>query len=84
MRTVQIQINDDLYERLSAHNVDIQAKIKDYLLALVNGNNYPSLSTEEAKKRISAAIDRYEKGNGQYASLDDNYTKELSSFIERL
>ncbi len=84
MQTVQIQINDDLYEHLSAHNIDIQAKIKDYLLALVGTNNYPSISTEEAKKRVSDAIDRYESGSGQHVSLDSNYAKELSTFIERL
>ena len=84
MRTVQIQINDDLYEHLSAHNIDIQAKIKDYLLALVGGKNYSSISTEEAKKRVSDAIDRYESGSGQHVSLDSNYAKELSTFIERL
>ena len=84
MQTVQIQINDDLYEHLSAHNIDIQAKIKDYLLALVGTNNYLSISTEEAKKRVSDAIDRYESGSGQHVSLDSNYAKELSTFIERL
>ena len=78
------QTNDHLYEHLSAHNIDIQAKIKDYLSALVGGKNYSSISTEEAKKRVSDAIDRYEKGNSQYVSLDNNYTKELSNFIERL
>jgi len=84
MQTVQIQINDDLYQNLSSHNIDIQAKIKEYLLALVNGANYPSISTEEAKKSVSDAIGRYENGNGHYSSLDSNYEKDLSSFIEKL
>jgi len=84
LQTVQIQINDDLYENLSSHNIDIQAKIKEYLLALVNGNTYPSISTEEAKKRVSEAMGRYEDGHGQYRSLDSEYEKELSTFIERL
>ncbi len=84
MQTVQIQINDDVYEHLSSKNIDIQAKIKEYLLALVNSDGYPSISTEEAKKRVSDAIDRYESGNGHYTSLDSNYEKDLSSFIERL
>ena len=84
MQTVQIQINDDLYEHLSARNIDIQAKIKEYLLALVNGNSYPSISAEEAKKRVSEAINRYESGSNQYTVLDNDYAKNMSTFIERL
>lgn len=84
MHTVQIQINDDVYEHLSSKNIDIQAKIKEYLLALVNSDGYPSISTEVAKKRVSEAVDRYENGNGRYSSLDSDYAKDLSNFIERL
>ena len=84
MQTVQVQINDDLYKNLSSHNIDIQAKIKEYLFALVNDNSYPSISTEEAKKRVSEAINRYESGNVQYTVLDNDYPKNMSTFIERL
>lgn len=84
MQTVQVQINDDLYEHLSSHNIDIQAKIKEYLLALVNGDNYPTISMQEAKKRVSGAINRYESGNAQYTVLDNDYAKNMSTFIERL
>ena len=84
MQTVQIQINDDVYEHLSSRNIDIQAKIKEYLLALVDGNDYCSISTEAARKRVSEAVDRYENGDGHYSSLDSNYAKGLSNFIENL
>lgn len=84
MHTVQIQLNDDLYEHLSSANIDIQAKIKEYLLGLVNYSSYPAISTEEAKIRVSEAINRYESSSGSYTPFDENYTKEMNEYIGKL
>jgi len=84
MRTVQIQLNDDLYEYLSSSNIDIQSKVKDYLSSLVGTRDYPTISTKEAKKRVFEAVNRYKNGTVTYSIFDDNYKKEMNQYIERL
>lgn len=84
MHTVQIQLNDDLYEHLSSGNIDIQTKVKEYLLGLVKHTSYPTISTEEAKTRVSEAVNRYESGSGSYTPFDENYTKEMNEYIGKL
>lgn len=84
MRTVQIQLNDDLYEHLSSSNIDIQSKVKEYLLSLVSTRDYPAISAHEAKKRVSEAVTRYENNTVKYTAFDDTYKKEMNQYIERL
>lgn len=84
MRTVQIQLSDDLYEYLSSSHIDIQAKVKDYLSSLVSIRSYPTISTQEAKERVSEAVNRYKNADVVYSTFDDNYQKEMSQYIERL
>lgn len=84
MRTIQIQLNDDLYEYLSSSNIDIQSKVKDYLSSLASSRKFPTKSTEEAKKRVFEAVNRYENGAVKYSAFDDDYKKEMNQYIERL
>lgn len=82
MRKINIQLNDDLYETLSSNNIDIQSKIKEYLLTLID-DGYPSISNSEAKKRVSDAINRYETGRGNYNSLN-SLSESMNKYVENL
>ena len=82
MRTLKIELSDELYEGLKSTNLDIQSKIKDYIATLVD-DGYPSISTDEAKKRVSDAVDRYRNGTGNYLN-DDEYFKHKSNMINSL
>ncbi|MDX9961469.1 MAG: hypothetical protein RBS32_08365, partial [Aliarcobacter sp.] len=70
MHTINIQLNDDLYETLSSNNIDIQSKIKEYLSTLVD-DGYTSISNSEAKKRVTDAVNRYNTSQGNYNSLNN-------------
>lgn len=51
MYTINIQLNDDLYETLSSNNIDIESKIKEYLSTLVD-DGYPFISNSKRKKEL--------------------------------
>ncbi len=82
MHTINIQLNDDLYETLSSNNIDIQSKIKEYLSTLVD-DGYPSISNSEAKKRVTDAINRYSTAQGNYNSLN-NLSESMNKYIKSL
>jgi len=83
MHTLHLQLNDDLYEHLSAKNIDIPTKIKEYLLSLLN-DTYPSVSTEEAKRRVTNAVERYNNGTGSYTTLNANHVDDINKYIESI
>ena len=82
MHTINIQLNDDLYETLSSNNIDIQSKIKEYLSTLVD-DGYPSISNSEAKKRVTDAVNRYSTAQGNYNSLN-NLSESMNKYIKSL
>jgi hypothetical protein len=83
MHTLHLQLNDDLYEHLSSKNIDIQTKIKEYLLSLVD-DGYKGLSTEEAKQKVTDAVRRYRDGTGSYTALSTSHVEEMNKFIESI
>ena len=83
MQTLKIELSDELYEDLKSTNLDIQSKIRNYLINLVD-DGYPSISTDEAKKRVSDAVDRYRNGTGSYTSYDNNFVVEMENYIQSL
>ena len=82
MHTIQLQIQDDIYENLKDKGIDINHKIQDFLCSLVD-DGYPAISKEEAKQRVSDAVDRYRNGTGIYLSADD-YLEYKSNMIDSL
>lgn len=83
MHTLQLQLNDDLYENLTSRNIDIVTKIKEYLLILAN-DSYPSITFEEAQQRAKDAVERYRNGNGVYIALDAKHLADINNYIENL
>jgi hypothetical protein len=83
MHTLHLQLNDDLYEHLSSKNIDIQTKIKEYLVSLVD-DGYKSISTEEAKRKVTSAVERYRDGTSSYTPLNPSHVEEMNKFIESI
>ena len=61
MHTINFQIQDDLYESISSKGLDINKKVQEFLYTLVD-DGYPSIGTEEAKRRVSDAVAQYRNG----------------------
>jgi len=72
MQTIKIELEDTLYENLVKQGIDIQSKIKDFILDQLD-DGYPAISFEEAKKRVSEAVEEYESGKGIYYESNDEF-----------
>jgi len=83
MHTLQLQLSDDLYNSIKDMGIDINEKVQDFLYNLVD-DNYPAISFDEAKQRVSDAVDRYHNGTGVYVKLDEEFQKQMDNFIENL
>ena len=83
MHTIQLQLSDDLYNSIKDMGIDINEKVQDFLYNLVD-DNYPAISFDEAKQRVSDAVDRYHNGIGVYVKLDEKFQKQMDNFIENL
>jgi len=70
MQTIHLQIQDNLYNQLINSGVNIQEKLNEVLYEMID-DGYPSISTQEAKKRVSDAVEEYKNGTMQTVSSDD-------------
>jgi len=70
MHTVHVEIQDSLYEKLVQSGVNIQEKLRELLNDMVD-DGYPSIGTEEAKKRVGNAVESYRNGTMQCVSHDE-------------
>ena len=79
MQTIQLQVEDDIYYEIKNKGIDINHKLQDFLYDLLD-DGYPAISEDEAKQRVSDAVDRYRNGTGTY--LDANkYAEHKSNMI---
>jgi len=82
MQTIQFQIEDDLYKSLLSRGINLQVKFQDFLMDLVD-DGYPSISTDEAKKRVAKAIDDYKHNRDKsFSLLGDDFWSELNNKID--
>jgi predicted transposase/invertase (TIGR01784 family) len=88
MQTIQLQLQDELYEDILSRGIDINHKIQDFLYSLVD-NKYQSISTDEAKQRVGDAINRYNNDTGTYINQtqylkhkDTTIAKETLDYLE--
>ena len=82
MHTINLQIQDDLYEAISNKGLDINNKIKEFLLTLVD-DSYPSISTDDAKLRVNDAMQRYKNQTGSYLN-QEQYSTHMSNKLNNL
>ena len=74
MQTISVQVPDSLYNQLIANGIDIKEKLQESLYDFLD-DGYPSISTEEAKKRISEAVAEYRNGTMQTVSSDSMWNQ---------
>lgn len=72
MRTIKLQLEDNLYTNILNSGIDVQAKFKEFLSDLVD-DGYPSISMEEAKKRVSEAVEDYHTNPQKFSKLDSSF-----------
>jgi polyhydroxyalkanoate synthesis regulator phasin len=68
MQTLKIELEDGVYQNIVHSGIDIQEKVKEFLFDLVD-DGYPAITTQEAKKRVSDAVKRYEKNPESFTEL---------------
>lgn len=83
MQTIQLEIEDNIYNELKSKGIDIQNQLQDMLYDLVD-DGYPSISMQEAKQRVSDAVERYRNGTGSYTPYDKNFVDEMENYIQSL
>lgn len=83
MHTIQLELNDDLYDNIVENNINIQDKFKEFLHTLTD-DGYPSISFNEAQNRVKNSIDDYKNNNDEYLPLNDEYWNNLENKINSL
>jgi len=68
MQTLKIELEDSVYQNVLQSGIDIQEKVREFLFELVD-DGYPAITTQEAKKRVSDAINRYENNPESFTEL---------------
>ena len=71
---ITLEIENDLYDDLVNKGVDIQSKIKETLFNLVD-DGYPGITTAEAKRRVSDAVESYRNGTMKTVSNDEMWQR---------
>ncbi len=82
MHTIQLQLQDDVYEDIKKRNINIQAKFREFLFNMMD-DGYPAISSDEAKKRVSKAVDEYYSASGEFVNSDD-YEDQMNEFTKSL
>ena len=83
MQTIQLQIEDDIYDEITSKGIDIHHKLQDFLYDLLD-DGYVAISEDEAKQRVSDAVDRYRNGTGTYTLYDKSFVNEMEEYIQSL
>ena len=47
-------------------------------------DGYKGVSTEEAKQKVTSAVERYRDGTGSYTPLNPSHVEEMNKFIESI
>ncbi|MGM0519288.1 MAG: hypothetical protein ACQERD_06575 [Campylobacterota bacterium] len=82
MQTIQLEVEDDIYDEIKSKGIDINHKLQDFLYDLLD-DSYLAISEDEAKQRVKDAVDRYRSGTGTYLDAN-NYAKHKSNMIDSI
>lgn len=83
MHTIKLQIQDDIYENLKAKGVDVNTQVQEFINDLAD-DGLAAISTQEAKQRVSAAVERYENNTAEYTPYDEKFVDEMETYIKSL
>ncbi len=82
MHTIKLELDDNLYDDITQSGIDIKEKFKEFLIDFID-DGYPAISTQEAKSRVTKAVNSYKNGTGKYVT-DQEYKAHMSKHIENL
>ena len=72
MHTIKLQLDDNLYENITQSGIDIKEKFREFLMDFVE-DGYPAITTEDAKKRVTDAVNRYRNEPESFTELNDDF-----------
>ena len=74
---ISLNVQDEIYHKLKSAGVDMQAKINEYLLSLVDkkDNYMDSKQFQEDKAYFQAALENIESGKVEPLSHDEVWKK---------
>lgn len=84
MQTIklEIEVENDLCEDIKDSGINIQKKIKEYSTSFFD-KGYPSISKDEATKRVSDAVQRYGSGELTVVPYAEGM-KDIDDWLEKL
>ncbi len=82
---VSLNIQDDVYQKLKSAGVDMQSKINEYLLNLVDKKDdyLNSKQYQEDRAYFQEALEEIESGKTELLS-QEQYEKEMKAFEQSL
>ena len=79
---ITLEIADNTYETLQNRGIDIQSEFKEYI-DNISDDNYHSITTHEAKQRVSKAVEDYRSGKMQTVPYSHDMDK-IDRWLESL
>lgn len=74
MHTIKLNVPDNLYPKLLNSKIDIQLQFEEFLHELFD-DGYPSISSDEAKERVSDLVLKYKKGELKTIPYEEDMDK---------
>lgn len=59
MQTIQLELEDSIYNSIQAKGINIKELFEEFIYNL---NDTPSISLQEAKRRVHKAVSKYHNG----------------------
>lgn len=88
MQTInlQFQVDNDVYESFMKSGQEMRDKIKEFILFELGSmdDGYPTIGTEEAKRRVAEAVEHYRRSPEDFTPFDDAYWNDLDRLIDAI
>ena len=72
MRTIQIEVEDSLYDEIVRSGIDLKERLQEFVYDLTD-DGYPAISTEEARRRVREAVEAYRNNPESFRVMDDGF-----------
>ncbi|NOZ90675.1 MAG: hypothetical protein GXO60_05240 [Epsilonproteobacteria bacterium] len=83
MKTVEFQVESNVYQNMIEQGIDIQKKFREFLLYYdFIDDGYPTIGTAEAKRRVAEAVEHYKRSPEDFIPYDDDYWDDLDARID--
>jgi len=84
MQSINLNIENDIYEDIKRGGIDIQKKFNEFLaqFAFVD-DGCPTIGTEEAKRRVAEAVEHYRKSPEDFVPYSSGMDK-IDKWLESL